>query len=197
RLISAEHYPSSLTPHNYTLKYSIEREDEVLAAVFDEEANFFCEYYRAKALPEILALKPDLLGISLTYTSQVIPGLALARMVKEVAPQIHITVGGGLLAYIGEKMTRSGKVFAAVDSVIVLEGEGPLHELAKNVAAKKSQPAAGVGNCIWKDGGKVVVNPPADPLSIDALPTPEFDGLPMERYLSPKLALPLAITRGC
>src|SRR5262249_19139238 len=56
RLISAEHYPSSLTPHNYTLQQSIEREAEVLEAVFDEKSNFFCEYYRAKALPEILAL---------------------------------------------------------------------------------------------------------------------------------------------
>jgi len=197
RLISAEHYPSSLTPHNYTLKHSIEREAEVLAAVFDEEANFFCEYFREKALPEILALAPDLLGISLTYTSQVIPGLALARMVKQARPSIHITVGGGLLAYIGEKMSRSGKVFSVVDSVIVLEGEGPLHELAKNVAAGKEKPADGIGNCIWKDGERVVVNPPASPLSIETLPTPEFDGMPMDRYLSPQLALPLAITRGC
>jgi radical SAM superfamily enzyme YgiQ (UPF0313 family) len=197
RLISAEHYPSSLTPHNFTMKHSIEREAEVLAAVFDEEANFFCEYYREKALPEILALAPDLLGISLTYTSQVIPGLALARMVKQARPSIHITVGGGLLAYIGEKMSRSGKVFAVVDSVIVLEGEGPLHELAKNVAARKAKPADGIGNCIWKDGERVVVNPPASPLSIESLPTPDFDGMPMERYFSPKLALPLAITRGC
>ena len=197
RLISAEHYPSSLTPHNFTLKHSIEREADVLAAVFDEEADFFCEYYREKALPEILGMAPDLLGISLTYTSQVIPGLALARLVKAANPAIHITVGGGLLAYIGEKMTRSGKVFGVVDSVIILEGEGPLHELAKNVAAKKRNPADGVGNCIWKDGDRVVVNPPVNPLSIETLPTPDFDGMPMERYLSPKLALPLAITRGC
>jgi hypothetical protein len=197
RLISAEHYPSSLTPHNYTLPHSIEKEGEVLAAVFDEKANFFCEYYRAKALPEILALAPDLLGISITYTSQVIPGLALARMVKEAAPSIHITIGGGLLAYIGEKATRSGKVFGVIDSAIVLEGEGPLLELARNVAAGMARPAEGVGNCIWHDGDKVVVNPPASPLSIESLPTPDFDGMPMERYLSPKLALPLAITRGC
>ena len=197
RLVSAEHYPTSLTPHNYTLQHSIEKEAEILAAVFDEKANFFCEYYREKALPEIVALKPDLVGISLTYTSQVIPGLALARMIKAALPDCHVTVGGGLLAYIGEKATRSGKVFAAIDSAIVLEGEGPLLELAKNVAAGKAQPAAGVGNAIWKEGDKVVVNPPASPLSIDSLPTPEFDGLPMARYWSPKLALPLAITRGC
>jgi len=197
RLVSAEHYPSSLTPHNYTLPQSIEKESDVLAAVADEEANFFCEYFRAKALPEILALAPDLLGISLTYTSQVIPGLALARLVKEAAPGIHVTVGGGRLAYIGEKMSRSGRVFSVIDSVVVLEGEGPLLELARNVAAGKERPADGVGNCIWQDGAKVVVNPPASPLPIDSLPTPEFDGLPMERYLSPKLALPLAITRGC
>src|SRR5262249_62376150 len=158
RLISAEHYPSSLTPHNFTLKHSIEREAEVLAAVFDEEANFFCEYYREKALPEILALAPDLLGISLTYTSQGVPGLALARMVKEARPSIHITVGGGLLAYLGEKMSRSGKVFSVVECVIVLEGEGPLHELARDVAAGTERPDERLGNFTWKDGTPVVRN---------------------------------------
>jgi hypothetical protein len=196
RLISAEHYPSSLTPHNYTLKHSIEREAEVLAAVFDEEANFFCEYFREKALPEILELAPDLLGISLTYTSQVIPGLALARMVKQARRRSTSRSAAGR-SPTSARDARSGKVFGVVDSVIVLEGEGPLHELAKNVAAGKEKPADGIGNCIWKDGERVVVNPPASPLSIESLPTPDFDGMPMERYLSPKLALPLAITRGC
>ena len=195
RMISAEHYPSNLTPHNFTLQYSIEREQEILAALGDPQANFFVEYYRERALPEIQALQPQLLGISLTYTSQVIPGLALAAMVKEVMPDVHITVGGGLLAYIGEKMTRSGNVFKAIDSAIVLEGEGPLLELAKTVRDGRS--IEQVPNCIHKVGEQVVTNSMASPLSIDDLPTPQFDGLPMHQYYSPQLALPLAITRGC
>ena len=195
RLVSAEHYPASWTAHNYSLEYSIEREDEILAAIGDEEGNFFTEYLREVALPQILELNPKLLGISLTYTSQVIPGLTLAALVKAARPDIHITVGGGLLAYIGEKMTRSGRIFDAVDSVILLEGEGPLLELARCLDEGRSIDS--VPNCIWRRDGEVITNEGASPLDIDQLPTPEFDGLPMDRYLAPQLALPLAITRGC
>ncbi len=195
RLISAEHYPSALTPHNFTLPHSIEREQDILTALFDERSNFFVEYFRERAVPEILEAQPDLLGISLTYTSQVIPGLTLARLVKERMPDVHITVGGGLLAYIGDKMTRSGKVFDVIDSAIVLEGEGPLLQLAE--AIRDGKDIDGVGNCIHRKNGTVQTNPPESPLAIDDLPTPEFDGLPMDHYFSPQLALPLAITRGC
>jgi hypothetical protein len=195
RLLSAEFYPSTLTPHNFTCRYSIEREEEILAAVHDPAANLFVEFFQERAVPQLLAQDPDLVGISLTYTSQVIPGLALARLLKEVRPDLHITVGGGLLAYIGDKMTRSGKVFDVIDSVIVLEGEGPLLELARCVAEDRSLDS--VGNCIHRRAGQVITNAPESPLSIDDLPTPVFDGLPMNRYLAPKLALPLAITRGC
>lgn len=195
RLVSAEHHPSSWTPHNYTMTHSIEREDEILQALGDPDANFLHEFLRDVALPEILRESPALLGISLTYTSQVIPGLALAALVKAARPDIHITVGGGLLAYIGEKMTRSGRVFDAIDSVVLLEGEGPLLEIARRIDAGEG--VDGVGNTIFRKDGVVITNPPAAPLSIDDLPCPVFDGLPMDRYLAPKLALPLAITRGC
>ena len=195
RLVSAEFYPSLWTPHNYSLRQSIEREAEVLDALLDERSNFFLEYLRERALPEILAENPELLGISLTYTSQVIPGLSLALLVKQVRPDIHVTVGGGLLAYLSGKLTQSGKVFDAIDSLIVLEGEGPLLELARSIA--QGQGPENVPNCTYRKDGEVRTNAAAPVLDINSLPTPVFDGLPMDRYYSPQLALPLAITRGC
>ncbi len=195
KLVSAEWYPTVLSPNSFSMRYSIEREAEVLAAIGDERENPYVEFYRERTIPRIVDLKPDLLGISITYGTMIIPALTLARMVKEVLPGVHVTVGGGLLAYAGPKVARSGRVFDVIDSLVMLEGEGPLLGIAQCV--RDGRPIDDVGNVIHREGGKVVTNRTVEPLPIDSLPTPDFDGIPLDRYFSPHVALPLAITRGC
>lgn len=195
KLISAEWYPTVLSPNSFSMRYSIEKEADVLAAIADEAENPYLEFYRERVIPSIVAAKPDLIGISITYGSMIIPAFALARMIKEVLPAVHITIGGGLLAYAGAKIAKSGKVFSVIDSIVMLEGEGPLLALAR--ALRDGTSLRGIGNLIWAEGGTVVTNASAAPLDIDSLPTPEFDGLPFDKYFSPHVALPLAITRGC
>lgn len=195
KLISAEWYPTVLSPNSFAMRWSIEREEDVLAAIADERENPYIEYFREVAIPRIARERPDLIGISITYGSMIIPAFTLARMIKEALPSAHITIGGGLLAYAGAKIAKSGAVFSVIDSIVLLEGEGPLLGIARAVAAGTD--VAGVGNVIWKRDGVVVTNKTVEPLPIDALPTPDFDGLPLDRYVSPRIALPLAITRGC
>lgn len=195
KLFSAEWYPTALTPNSFSMRFSIEREADVLEAIGSEEENPYLEFYRARVLPRILKERPDLLGISITYGTMIVPALTLARLVRQALPDCHITVGGGLLAYAGEKMARSGRVFDVIDSIVLLEGEGPLLALAR--AVEEGRPPDDVPNLIHRRGGRVVRNDPAPPLDIDTLPTPDFDGLPLDRYFSPHVALPLAITRGC
>lgn len=196
KLISAEWYPTVLSPNSFAMRHSIEREADVVAGVMNDAENLYVEFYREKVIPSIVALKPDLIGISITYGSMIIPALTLARLIKEKLPKVHITVGGGLLAYAGPKVTKSGKVFDLIDSLVMLEGEGPLLGLAKALSSGDS--LAGIGNLVWRNAdGVVITNKTAAPLDIDSLPTPEFDGMPLDRYFSPKIALPLAITRGC
>lgn len=196
KLISAEWYPTVLSPNSFAMRHSIEREAEVVAGVMNDAENLYVEFYREKVIPSIVAQKPDLIGISITYGSMIIPALTLARLIKEKLPKVHITVGGGLLAYAGPKVTKSGKVFDLIDSLVMLEGEGPLLGLAKALSNHES--LEGIGNLVWRNAdGVVITNKTAAPLDIDSLPTPDFDGMLLDRYFSPKIALPLAITRGC
>src|SRR6185295_5986306 len=101
KLVSAEWYPTVLSANSFAMRHSIEREAEVLAALSNEKENLYLEYYRERALPEIVAMAPDLVGISVTYGSMIIPAFTLARLIREALPSAHITVGGGLLAYAG------------------------------------------------------------------------------------------------
>ncbi len=196
RIFSQEFAPTRLTAHGFVMRHRIERTSEILEAITDEKENPYIEYFREVALPQLKELDPDLIGISLTFPSQAIPTLTLARMIKEWKPEIHITVGGGLLAYVGEKLSKRDEVWNVIDSLVLLEGERPLLQLCEVVEGKRE--LSEVTNVLYRGAdGEVVKTPQETPLDIKELPTPEFDGLPLDKYITPELVLPLAATRGC
>ncbi len=196
RLFSTEFAPTKLTAHGFIMRHRIERSSEIIEALTDEAENPFIEYFREHTLPELKALDPDLIGISLTFPSQAIPTLTLCKLIKEWKPEVHITIGGGLLAYISEKLSKRPEVWSLIDSMVLLEGERPLLQLCEHVQGKRE--LADVTNIVYCDGnGEVQVTPQQEPLNIATLPTPDFDGLPLDDYFSPELVLPLAATRGC
>jgi radical SAM superfamily enzyme YgiQ (UPF0313 family) len=197
RIFSEEFVPTRLTAHGFVMRYRVERSQEILAALSDERENPFLEFFREHTLPRLAAIDPDLVGLSITFPSQAIPALTLARLIKEWKPSVHVTVGGGLMAYVAEKLARRQELWSLIDSIVLLEGERPLLQLCEVVAGQRE--LAQVSNLIYRDraGGQVVRTPRIDPLDIQTLPTPDFDGLPLGKYFSPELVLPLAATRGC
>ncbi len=218
KLLSTEYQPSLFTAHNYTQRTSIDSSAELFAGVDDVDGNMFREFFEQRALPRIEAEMPDVLGISVTYGSQLVPALTLASMVKARWPGIHITLGGGMLAYVGNRLAHAGPLFDRCDSIVVYEGERPILELAQAVAAaggvrregdadlgptaigaaRGTPDLSGVSNVVYRDAtGTVVTNGELLPMPIDDLPTPDFSDLPLDRYLSGELVLPVAPTRGC
>jgi hypothetical protein len=198
-MISATHHPSDLSAHGFSMRHSVQVTDEILAGASDERENPFLEFFREVTLPRIRALDPDVVGISLTFTSQVIPAVALASMIKAWKRETHVTVGGGLVAYVGPKLVRRPDFFDAFDTMVRLEGERALAEIC-HAAEKGGRTAdlARIPNILFRDEtGAVRRTEEIEPLPIDALPTPSFEGLPHELYLSPDFVIPLAITRGC
>ena len=197
RLFSAEYAPTRLSSHGFVMRHPIENSAAILEALDNEAENPFVEYYRDQVMPRIRELDPDLVGISLTFGSQAIPSFTLAKMIKAWKPEVHITMGGGLLAYVAEKLARRDEVWSVIDSFAMLEGEGPLLALVRAVEEGKRD-LSHISNLIWRtDSGETRFNPHAEPLNIRDLPTPDFDGMPLDKYFSPELMLPLAATRGC
>ncbi len=196
RLFSAEYAPTRLSAHGFVMQNRIERSAEIVAALDCERENPYLEYFRQVTLPRIQALDPALVGISVTFPSQAIPSLTLARLLKRWKPELHITLGGGLLAYVAEKLAKRDEVWSLIDSFVMLEGEGPLLALVEALDGQRTIDS--VPNLIWRDrSGTVRSNVRSEPLDIKKLPVPDFDGLPLDKYLSPELVLPLAATRGC
>jgi radical SAM superfamily enzyme YgiQ (UPF0313 family) len=196
RLFSAEYAPTRLTAHGFVTRYRIERSSDIVAALDDEGANPFLEYFREQTLPRLRELDPDLVGVSVTFPSQAIPALTLCKLIKAWKPEVHITLGGGLLAYVAEKLSKRPEIWSLIDSFVMLEGERPLLQLCETL--EEHRDLSKIGNLIYRDSrGEVRATPRQEPLDIKTLPTPDFDGLPLEKYFSPELVLPLAATRGC
>ncbi len=196
RIFSEEYAPTRLAAHGFVMRYRIEHSAEIIAAISDEAENPYIEYFREVTLPALKELDPDLIGISLTFPSQAIPAFTLARLVKEWKPEIHITAGGGLMAYVAEKLSHRPEVWDLIDSMVMLEGERPLLHLCEYVEGKRK--LSEITNLIYRGpDGKPVKTSELDPLNIMGLPTPDFSDLPLKKYFSPELVLPLAATRGC
>ena len=196
KLASLAYYPTNLTFHAYDMRYSCRSSKDVLAAINDREENLFIDYFEKNTIPGILEKKPGLVGISIINTSQLIPGLTLANLIRKADENIHINIGGSVFTRLINEITHNDWLFSIVDSITVNEGETALLYLIKHL--ENSFDIENVPNLIYKEGPKIRVNKiSSGGEDINKLPTPDFDGFPLELYISPQLVLPLLSSRGC
>src|SRR2546422_8099306 len=78
--ISTLYFPTRISVVDNQWRYSIYASKEILKAVQDEEENPYLEVFRSEVVPGIVAQRPDLVGVSITATSQIVPGLTLCRL---------------------------------------------------------------------------------------------------------------------
>jgi radical SAM superfamily enzyme YgiQ (UPF0313 family) len=195
-LISSVYFPTRLTVvDNQFSNYSIYSSKDLMKVIRDEEQNPYIGLFREQFLPSLVRDRPDLIGVSITATSQIIPGLTLCRVIKEAAPDIHLTIGGSIFTRLVDNIRRVPSLFDLADDIVVFEGETALLELVNQLAGKKDY--SKVPNLIYRQNGKITVNQPFYSENINQLPAPNYDGFPLRRYLSPEPVLPVQFSRGC
>ena len=189
------YYPSEISIADNSMRYSVYSTGEVFKAVDDEFENPYRDLFRMHILDSIIIEEPCLVGISVTATSQVMPAFTMARLLKEKYHDIHITMGGSVFTKLIDNLQENHKFFELVDSFIVFEGEHALLGLIEQLDGKKDLHK--VPNLVFKDGDTICVNEPFYIEDINSLPTPDYDGFSLDRYLSPTRVLPLQGSRGC
>jgi hypothetical protein len=195
-VLSSLYFPTRLTVvDNQFSHYSIYSSKDLLRAVFDEEQNPYLSLFRERFLQSILSDDPTLIGVSITATSQIVPGLTLCRLLKEARPYLHITIGGSIFTRLVDNLRRCPSLFQLTDDFIVFEGETALLELINQMSGAKD--FSKVPNLIYRQNGKITVNQPFYSENINALPAPDYDGFPLDRYLAPETVLPVQFSRGC
>ena len=161
-------------------------------AGYDSILANFSAWPTAKIKKELLAFKPDIVGIS-QWTHNRHSSLELARMCRTLLPNSTIVMGGGHATFCYEDILIEG---SPVDAVVLGEGESTLLELVAHVSSGTSwQNIAGVA---FRSSGVVVVTTPRRNLDdLDCLPLPA-------RYLDRSVGLDpelqsefIVTTRGC
>jgi anaerobic magnesium-protoporphyrin IX monomethyl ester cyclase len=187
-----------MTYQTEVLRYEVDgidpsRFSELLEVTSDPAANLFDEHWQADIFPRLEQGGYDLVGITLTLRWQIIPGLSLARQLRRKG--FRVVLGGTAIAKVSHRLPHLPEFFTEfADAVVIREGETALLELINQLQGTRD--LAKVPNLLYKADGKVC----ATPLHIEdyaALPTPDFDGMPLDRYLSPVLVLPMMVGKGC
>ena len=140
-------------------------------------------------------VRPDLVGITSSFTIDLPRTLEIARTVKARDPRTFVVVGGHHVS-----LRPSDARDAAIDAIAVGEGEATIRELADCLSVS-GDPARVAGLVLNRGDAQVAT--PARPLlrDLDALPEPARDLTgPWRRHYYAALANPLASVesaRGC
>jgi hypothetical protein len=154
-------------------------------------------YFKEIAVPKIVASSPDLIGISIAFDDQIIPAFILAHLLRHTheLKKVHITIGGTAVTILKDVIKKHREVFSIIDSCVLYEGEHALATLLENLRLPGGLDT--VPNLMYEKDGRIVTNTTEMIKDLNLLPTPDYDGLPLEKYFSPDLAPTLSTTRGC
>lgn len=194
-IASLPFYPASLNLQTYISAYPTDSSQSLLEGVQDENHNIFLDIFRNSILEEIKREQPDVVGISIPSMPQMLAGMTLAYLIKDAGLDCHVTVGGPHISMLRDELAKVPAIFQLLDSAVVFDGEVALLKLVEAVTGDGDLSV--VPNLVYRDGDDIHTTDRKIPEKISDLPLPDFDGLPLDIYLAPVLALPLLTARGC
>lgn len=191
---SARWFPSELNAEGFRSRCSPFSVTESLAFAEAEDENQFLEFYR-EILPALRLGSYGFIGISVAFADQVLAAVTLARQIKMRHPSVFVCLGGNFYSRVRPGLEAAPELFTVADAVVVGEGERPLVRLLAALAgATPGEIIPGVVRCV---NGRITYAPSGESVPAKELPTPEFDGLDLNGYLSPEPVLPLLTFKGC
>lgn len=154
----------------------------------------FSEFFSRTILSEIEKSSPRLVGISVTCQQQVIPAFQATRILRNAGYEGKIILGGNVISRLSDEFAAQDWVFDLVDMLMVFQGEEAFVKLIASLTSGES--LSSIPNVIWRDQGQINRNPVEAKVDPDRVPTPDFEGLPLNSYWGVN-CLPLLATRGC
>ncbi|MBS4535036.1 radical SAM protein [Clostridium sp. D2Q-14] len=189
-------YTSPISIHNNSMNFDKEFKefDQILEYIEDCEAVKILEGYYEDIITCELDTKVRLVGFSINNIAQLINSIIISKLIKRKY-NVHITFGGAFLSANSSELIKWNKLFDIIDSIILYDGEHALVSLYNKII--NNEDYSSNLNTIIKNDNKIIQSPNLIVESLDDLPSPDYDGLPMEKYLSPELLISLPVSRGC
>lgn len=193
-LVSITTFPLNFTFN--TLSNPLVKDFESLFIFFESENNIFKRFYELSLLDEIKKLSPILVGISISTSHQMLPGLTLAWLLKRHLKESTVILGGKQVDRLLDVFLREPNYSERLCDVVVFgDGELPLHGIFewKRGSVKLEE----VPNSTFFFGDRPKREGKVSYLPISERPFPDFEGIPFEKYLSPYPLLPIRLSEGC
>ncbi|MGV8124637.1 MAG: B12-binding domain-containing radical SAM protein [Candidatus Xenobiia bacterium LiM19] len=132
--------------------------DDILASI--EEPAWYSDALESIISGYLEEISPRIAAISLSYCNQILPAFQCAHVIRRVAPDAHISVGGSA-AQIFFREVRKKELFTLVDTIATGDGEATLEALSVELQKKTPSMKAVPG---------IIYLSPASPLPAPCLP---------------------------
>ncbi len=181
-LVSAAYTPLSLDFKAYRSPFSLLSLEEIQQDA-RADRNPFNAYFQTLA-ERLNAAGIKVAGLSVVFPSQIQPAYALAMILRRQVPQVHITVGGPAMTQLLLRVEPElrPKLLGPFHSAVLFEGELALRGLIESIE-KGQRP------------DPIITGTPIHDMA--DLPLPDYTGMPLKRYFSPRPVLSYDPTRGC
>ena len=191
KIVSLKYYPTEISFANYkNPNYSFEYED-VKKFCLSKEENIFLDYFE-KIVDQIKKENIDFVGVSVPYTTQIVPALTLAYLIKQNT-SAHVNIGGNLISRLSETFIDNPEFFDIfADTVSIGDGELQIVDLVKNIYDYSS-----VEGIIYKSEQGIRYNPSKSIDDLSEIAVPYYAGYDFKKYFSPEVICTLQFSKGC
>ena len=184
-----------MPPMETDLSYKRFISSELLKAVQDTRVNVYRDVFEHILQPAITDESPDVIGVSIVFQQQLFSSMTFCALIKEQFPDIHVTIGGNTVTRLRDVLPGKSNLFALFDSAVLFEGETAFLQLVEAIGTGSD--LTKVPNLIYRNNAGIHTSSITSAEDMKALPPPDFDGLPLEKYFVPEPILPYLATRGC
>ncbi|WP_380279209.1 B12-binding domain-containing radical SAM protein [Kitasatospora purpeofusca] len=185
----------TVSPYNFYFA-SGNLSSAALERMVESPPPLLLEFAREMVEEHILTRPARSIGFSCIGQEQLYFTMLLGSVLKQRV-DVPILVGGTIFSRIFERGVLKPEWFERYFDVVVRnEGERPAEHILRNLRAGVPL-TEGVPGVVYRSGGRVVSSKPSAPLRPQELPVPDFDDLPLTRYLLAEVTLPLLSSRGC
>ena len=192
---SSTAYPGHIGMQSFETADSYLSSRGILAATQDAASNLFLRHCDAVARGRIVGAEPDIIAVSVTFQSQIIPAFTLAAQLRKWLPDVKVVFGGATITRIREVLPRTPHLFRDEDAYILFEGETALPALVDEWVSGRSGLEA--PNVMLLEGGEVKTARTIHTEDLNSSPPPDHSGLPLRDYWIPAPALLINSSRGC
>ncbi|KJS31055.1 MAG: hypothetical protein VR64_13340 [Desulfatitalea sp. BRH_c12] len=203
--VSAAHFPYRFH-FNQAAHVAVPWGPAMLETYFRKGHSPLATFYRS-FLADADLRPGDVVGINVTFISQIPEAFYLAQLVQQEAPHAFIVLGGSCLQQILAQADEAVRrwIVTVADAACAFEGEKMLPMLLAALAQEEADVSPGqrfeqlrlIPNVLIRDPAGSLHNGPLHITDLEQQAPPDYADLDLDGYLAPERTLLFAPTRGC